>query len=196
MRGKDIIREILSYVILFAVVFAGTRLFTHYIASPLKVDGQSMYDTLEDGERLWMLKLNNIDRFDVVVFPDPRGSGKLYVKRIIGVPGDSISYLNDKLIINGQPVDEPYLASQQAQTIGNFTYDFSLEQITGQEVVPEGHYFVLGDNRRNSVDGRAFGFIEAESVLGEADLIYWPLDKMKVLPKWELSEDGTTIVQR
>lgn len=193
---KYILKEIVSTLLLFAVMFLVIMGVYKYIAEPFIVDGASMETTLKSGERLWMLKLNEIDRFDVVIFPAPDNEEKLYVKRVIGVGGDTIAYENDQLLINGEAVTEPYLAEKAAEFDNEFTYDFSLEEITGETTVPEGSLFVMGDNRRNSLDGRRFGFIDADDVLGEADFIYWPLSEFGLLDKYELSADGSEIVLR
>ena len=193
---KYILKEIVSTVVLFAVMFLVIMGVYKYIAEPFIVDGASMEATLKSGERLWMLKLNEIDRFDVVIFPAPDNDEKLYVKRVIGLPGDTIAYENDQLIINGEAMVEPYLVEKATEFDGDFTYDFALEEITGETTVPEGSFFVLGDNRRNSLDGRRFGFIEAEGVLGEADFIYWPFGEFGLLEKYQLNADGTEIVLR
>lgn len=193
---KYILKEIVSTVVLFAVMFFVIMGVYKYIAEPFIVDGASMEATLKSGERLWMLKLNEIDRFDVVIFPAPDNDEKLYVKRVIGLPGDTIAYENDQLIINGEAMVEPYLVEKATEFDGDFTYDFALEEITGETTVPKGSFFVLGDNRRNSLDGRRFGFIEAEGVLGEADFIYWPFGEFGLLEKYQLNADGTEIVLR
>lgn len=193
---KYILKEIFSTIVMFLVMFLVILGVYKYIAEPFIVDGASMEYTLRSGERLWMLKLNNIDRFDVVIFPAPSDEEKLYVKRVIGVPGDTIAYENGELILNGEAMNEPYLAQKESEYDGNFTYDFTLEEITGEITVPEGKLFVMGDNRRNSLDGRRFGFIDADDVLGEADFIHWPLNEFGLLDKYELSEDGTEIVTR
>lgn len=193
---KYILKEIFSTIVMFLVMFLVILGVYKYIAEPFIVDGASMEYTLRSGERLWMLKLNNIDRFDVIIFPAPSDEEKLYVKRVIGVPGDTIAYENGELILNGEAMNEPYLAQKESEFDGNFTYDFTLEEITGEVTVPEGKLFVMGDNRRNSLDGRRFGFIDAEDVLGEADFIYWPLNEFGLLDKYELSEDGSEIVAR
>lgn len=193
---KYILKEVFSTIVMFLVMFLVILGVYKYIAEPFFVDGASMEYTLRSGERLWMLKLNEIDRFDVVIFPAPSDEEKLYVKRVIGVPGDTIAYENGELILNGEAMNEPYLAQKESEFDGNFTYDFTLEEITGEITVPEGKLFVMGDNRRNSLDGRRFGFIDADDVLGEADLIYWPLNEFGLLDKYELSEDGTEIVTR
>lgn len=193
---KFILKEIVSTLLLFAVMFLVIMGLYKYIAEPFIVDGASMEATLKSGERLWMLKLNEIDRFDVVIFPAPDNEDKLYVKRVIGVAGDTIAYENDQLLINGQAVEEPYLQEKANEFDGKFTYDFTLEDITGETTVPEGAFFVMGDNRRNSLDGRRFGFIETDDVMGEADFIYWPFSEFGLLDKYELSADGSEIVLR
>lgn len=197
-------RELLSWFLYLAVWLIVVFAVYRWIAQPFSVDGASMEHTLEDGQRLWMVKFADIEQFDVVIFPQPDArpgeEEKLYVKRIIGVPGDTVAYEDDQLILNGSVMTEPYLEEKASEfksfTGGDFTADFSLEAITGEMTVPEGKFFVLGDNRRNSVDGRHFGFIEADSVLGEADFIYWPLQDFGLLNKYDLNESETAIVEQ
>lgn len=202
MTFKGIIREIISTLIWVAVIFLGIKVFYAYVMEPFIVDGRSMEYTLHDGEKMFMMKLNDIERFDVVVFPAPGGPitsdepQSLYIKRVIGVPGDTVAYQDDQLILNGVQMNEPYLDDMRADVLGNFTGDFQLEEITGSATVPEGQVFVMGDNRRNSLDGRAFGFIDAEDIIGEADYIYWPLSSMRALDQYEMNENQNTIVQR
>lgn len=188
---KNFFKELVSYILIILLTVAGTKLLTTYIVQPLEVDGESMYDTLLDKEKLWLLRLADIERFDVVVFPSPTNPEELYVKRVIGLPGDTIAVEGDQLILNGVAMDEPYLENMVASYEGDFTRDFELEV-----AVPEGQVFVMGDNRRNSLDGRSFGFTDLEGVEGEADGVFWPLGNMRALDKWELSEDGTAIVPR
>lgn len=208
------LREILSYLIIFVVAFIVVRGFYHFVAEPVKVDGKSMEYTLRDGERLMISKQSEVDRFDIVIFPDPVASRrkaslqesepekadgievKFQVKRIIGIPGDRIEYEDDKLILNGQSMTEPYLQEKIDEFPQGFNRDFTLEDVAGASVVPEGHYFVLGDNRRNSVDGRRYGFINQEDVVGEASFRIWPLSEWGSLATYELSEDGTEIVRK
>ena len=202
MTFKGIIREIISTLIWVAVIFLGIKVFYAYVMEPFIVDGRSMEYTLHDGEKMFMMKLNDIERFDVVVFPAPGGPitsdepQSLYIKRVIGIPGDTVAYQDDQLILNGVQMNEPYLDDMRADVLGNFTGDFLLEEITGSATVPEGQVFVMGDNRRNSLDGRAFGFIDAEDIIGEADYIYWPLSSMRALDQYEMNENQDTIVQR
>ncbi|MGF3226731.1 signal peptidase I [Facklamia sp. P12932] len=201
-KTKRFFKEIFSWLIYMAIWLAVLFTFYHYVAQPFSVDGSSMEHTLEDGEKVWMWKLSDIERFDVVIFPQPNPlpgkEPKLYVKRVIGVPGDKIAYQDDQLIINGQMVDEFYLDEKaqeyQANGGGNFTEDFEMYKYTGEDVVPEGKFFVMGDNRQNSVDGRTFGLIDSDSVIGKATFIYWPLKNFGKLPDYDLNSQGDAIV--
>lgn len=195
-RLMMVLKEILSTLVMFVIMFAVIMGIYRYIAEPFIVDGGSMENTLQSGDRLWMLKLAEIERFDVVIFPAPTDPEKLYVKRVIGVAGDEIEMRDDVLYLNGAPVEELYLNSKRSEHEGTFTYDFTLEEITGETTVPEGKLFVMGDNRRNSLDGRRFGFIDADDVHGEADFIYWPIEDFGLLEKYELDAAGEAIVSR
>ncbi|GAA0314285.1 signal peptidase I [Bacillus carboniphilus] len=158
-------------------VFIRTFFFSNYV-----VEGESMMPTLEDGNKLVVNKIGytigDIDRFDVIVFHANKSED--YVKRVIGLPGDRVSYEDDKLYINGEAMDEPYLERyRQMVSPGQpLTGDFSLFELTGEKTVPEGHLFVLGDNRLQSWDSRHFGFVKMETVVGEVNLRYWPLSEL------------------
>lgn len=189
------LKEIVSLLLTLAVMLLALKLLFFYVAEPFIVNGRSMDNTLQNGERLLMLKQNEIERFDVIVFPSPIEDNKLYIKRVIGLPGDTIEYKNDQLILNGHALTEPYLQDLAQTSPQPFTYDFRLQDVTGEIKVPEGKLFVMGDNRRNSLDGRSFGFIDREDVVGEADMVHWPLDKIHLLDQYNLSADGSEIVK-
>lgn len=195
MKLNGVVRELISTALTFGLVFLIALGLQKWVVQSIRVDGHSMDYTLEDNERLFLWRLANIERFDVVVLEAPT-EDKLFVKRVIGVPGDTIEYRNDQLILNGQAMEEPYLEQMKSEYSDVFTRDFTLESVTGESVVPEGYVFVLGDNRRNSVDSRTIGFVSLESVLGEADTVYWPLNRVGFLTKYELNDEGSAIIER
>ncbi|MGX7197559.1 signal peptidase I [Enterococcus olivae] len=178
--------------IFFVLLFLSLRLF---IVTPVSVKGHSMDPTLDNGQKLITLKMFTVERFDIITTQEPDDLDKLAVKRVIGMPGDTVEMSNDVLTINGEVVEEPYLAdyqqkfaedrlqSEYAYDEGNqatamlaqtFTEDFYSE-------VPEGSYFVLGDNRLISKDSRRFGFVEESMIKGKAFLRYWPLNEISLI---------------
>lgn len=177
-KKKSWINELFSTILYIAFVFVLFLLIRHFLFAPVSVDGESMFPTLEDQDRLILNKIEQVDRFDVIVFPSPGDPEKQYIKRVIGLPGDEIMVSDDVLYINGEAVDEWYLDPSQADLSEgqSFTEDFTLASRTGFETVPEGSYFVLGDNRINSRDSRYFGFIDADDVIGTTSLRIWPFN--------------------
>ncbi|MBO3063150.1 signal peptidase I [Mammaliicoccus fleurettii] len=161
---------IIALVLLFIV---RTFLFIGYI-----VDGDSMEPTFHDEDRLIVNKLvkniGQIDNGDVIVFHANRESD--FIKRVIGLPGDTVEMKNNKLYINGTQVNERYLNDNIK------TDDFSTRTIQGSksDVIPNNEYLVLGDNRSNSRDSREIGFVHEKDIVGEVNLRYYPFDKIDV----------------
>lgn len=182
-RGS-FLREALNLILSVAIAFVLFLVIRTYLFYPFQVVGDSMVPTLETGDRLILNKLAEVDRFDIVVFPAPDGTDEEYVKRIIGLPGDEITYFQDELYINGKKIEEHYLESlkedSDQQLMSDFTL-YSLDATAGYSVVPEDMYFVLGDNRSVSKDSRVFGFIPAAQIEGTADLRLWPLNKIGII---------------
>lgn len=179
MKTKEIVHTILFGVCLVVFLF----LLREFVFSPVIVKGHSMDPTLADGERVIALKNTKINRFDIVTFPAPDVADKNYIKRVVGMPGDSIEYKNDTLYINGEKTEESYLEQFKSEvTDGSpFTYDFTLEEVTGETKVPDGKYFVMGDNRRNSKDSRMIGFIDEKNISGDVKFVLWPLNRFGLL---------------
>lgn len=148
-----------------------------FVLSPVKVTGNSMEPALHDGNEVLVRKFGRIRRFDVVIFTLPDGA--TYVKRIIGLPGDSIAYRNDVLYVNGRAVSEKFLDDVKKQ-YETYTSDFSLKELTGRRTVPENQYFVLGDNRRISKDSRTIGTIREEWISGRVLADYWPAGSFRI----------------
>ncbi|MFA9565500.1 MAG: signal peptidase I, partial [Acidimicrobiales bacterium] len=149
----------------------GTGLKT-YVGEPYKVPSGSMLPTIEPGDWIVANKMaDDLDDFhygDLVVFlPPPPVDDQVdaLVKRIIGLPGDEITFADGVVVRNGAPVDEPYL------TPGTVTTPKGTEPV----IVPEGAFFVLGDNRSSSIDSRIYGSVAGENIIGRASLRFWPL---------------------
>lgn len=145
-----------------------------YVFIPLKVEGDSMDPTLEPGNYILYETYSDIDRFDIIIFSNEQG--ETFIKRVIGLPGDSITYKEGQLYLNGELVEEPFLGTEKQQGLDVFTSDFDLLSLTGKGTVPEDSYFVLGDNRVRSKDSRIFGFVGKENIAGKAAMIYYPFD--------------------
>lgn len=153
-----------------------------FLLAPIIVEGQSMQPTLDTGDKMIVNQVGYTffkpERFDIVVFHAP--SGKDYIKRIVGLPGESLSYENDTLYIDGKLVEEPFLDKLKATIHGEqpLTGNFTLKELMGMDTIPEDHYFVMGDNRRLSKDSRDIGVIAKSEFIGKANLIFYPLDNI------------------
>lgn len=136
-----------------------------------KVEGVSMQPTYEEGRLLSINKLGvyftPLKRFDIVVFYPPN-SDEIYVKRVIGLPGDEIHYRDDQLYVNNKAVNEPFLPLKDNSNVTKLTGNFTLEEITNDTKIPKGYIFVIGDNRLQSRDSRHFGLVKMDDVIGIA----------------------------
>ncbi|WP_313537799.1 signal peptidase I [Enterococcus sp.] len=169
---KELLKT-LGFIAIFALFLF---LLRQYVFTPVIVKGDSMDPTLHDGERVIALKQTEIERFDIITFIAPDDTGRNYIKRVIGLPGDQVVYQNDTLYINGTAYDEPYLEAYKATLDDGFplTDDFDMSLFNETEV-PEGKLLVLGDNRRISKDSRQLGLIDETAVLGDVAFVFWPL---------------------
>ncbi|GAB2563690.1 signal peptidase I [Gracilibacillus alcaliphilus] len=175
-KKQDWVDWVKTIVITVGIIF----ILRMFIAIPIVVDGPSMLPTLVDKDRVIVNKISLMfsepDRFDVVVFHATAQED--YIKRVIGLPGDAIVYQDDQLYVNGEPVAEPFIEAERADEQFNYTTNFSMADIPGnEEVVPEGHVFVLGDNRPDSTDSRHLGFVPIDQIEGMASFTYWPLNR-------------------
>jgi signal peptidase I len=171
------IKALVVAVLLAAVI-------RYFFFAPIVVDGLSMMPTLHDHDRMivnkFSYKVGEPERFDIIVFHAPEN--KDYIKRVIGLPGDTVEYRDDVLYVNGKAYEEPYLEELKNETLdGSLTEPFTLKEKIGQETVPEGELFVMGDNRRYSKDSRHIGTVPMEKVLGETSLVYWPIEDLGIV---------------
>ncbi|WP_163101477.1 signal peptidase I [Peribacillus alkalitolerans] len=176
--------EVWEWMKALVIAVALAAVIRYFLFAPIVVDGLSMMPTLHHQDRMIVNKIGYTvgepDRFDIIVFHAPEN--KDYIKRVIGLPGDKIEYKDDTLYVNGKPYQEPYLDEYKKQVIdGPLTEPFTLKEITGEETVPEGHLFVMGDNRRFSRDSRHIGVVSMDKVLGNTSVVYWPVKDVRIV---------------
>lgn len=166
----------------FVICFIAVWLVTTFIVKPVKVDGKSMYPTLMDEDigimNIISKKIGGVDRYDVVIVKNEK-MHEDWVKRVIGLPGDSIYAKDDVVYVNGKPLDEPYLDNDHANAVrkrgDHFTNDFD-EVILGDD-----EYFLMGDNRINSSDSRVVGPFKGKDIIGKDVYVVFPFDRMKIV---------------
>ena len=204
MSPWRVLREAAETLVLAALIFLAVRV----VIQNFRVEGQSMEPNLDSGQYLLVnkalythLRLPAIDRWlpfqgsgddrrgnhhlfrspgrgDIVVFRFPQQPERDFIKRIIAVPGDTVELQDGLVVLNGEPLQEPYIR-QQAH------YSF------GPAVVPPGQYFVLGDNRPLSYDSRVWGFLPEENIVGKAWISYWPMSAWGLIPNHPAAAKGT-----
>lgn len=152
----DLLETVGLALILFVII--------NSVSARVRVDGSSMLPTLRDAEFVLVNKIayktGTPTRGDIIVFRSTTQAGMDLIKRIIGVPGDTVVVANGQVIINGQVLSEPYINAAP--------------NYTGEWHVPPGYLFVLGDNRNDSSDSHMWGYLPEGNVIGKALLIYWP----------------------
>lgn len=158
-KFKKILKEYLPYVIIIIIVL----LIKSNIVAPIRVNGRSMYSTLKDGDIMILniigLKTSDVKRFDIIVVDN----GKDYlIKRVIGLPGEEIEYKDNKLYINGKEIKDNYGKGT--------TKDFKV-------TVNKNSYYVLGDNREDSLDSRYYGSFNKKKVLGKTNFTVFPFNR-------------------
>ncbi len=152
-----------------------------FLLIPVPVTGNSMDQTLSQGDMVLMEKFSKVRRFDVIVFQ--QSDGTIYIKRVIGLPGDEIRYEKDQLYINGNKISESFLTNNRNHDhqVSPYTTDFQLEELIGEKKLRPNEYFVLGDNRRISKDSRSFGTVQSKDILGKAQAVYYPIKHIKII---------------
>lgn len=171
-------RFILDIIIMFAIMIGIYYLLFSFVFSNETVSGPSMQPTFENNDRLIAVRHFDLKRNDIVILKAPDQKNALYIKRVIGLPGDMVTSKNDKLYVNGKQIAEPYLNNsyqKQAHKNGElYTNNFTLRRR-----VPKNCYFVMGDHRDVSKDSRFFGFVKKNAIIGEVKWRYWPLNQWK-----------------
>ena len=173
----SILSIIWSWIWSFIVAFIIVGGVYFFLGRPFTVSGASMYPTLHNGDRMVLSKIGDIHRFDVVILKAPDENVE-YIKRVIGMPGDTVEMKSGVLYINGKKVDQPFINTEALAKQTVFIDDFTLESLTGEAKVPAGKYFVLGDNRGVSKDSRIIGFIDRSAIEGKAVFTIWPFGRI------------------
>ena len=173
----NVMRELLGMLVYVGIVLAITFLIITFVGQRTHVSGESMENTLDDGDQLIVDKLtyrfHDPERFDIIVFPFRYKDNTYYIKRIIGLPGETVQIANGEIYINGELLKESY-GREVMQDAG-----LAAEPIT----LGEDEYFVLGDNRNYSSDSRdpSVALIHRKEIIGRAWLRIWPLDSFGIL---------------
>lgn len=176
---KRLIAGFFDFLQGIVVILAVMVMVYLFIMSPQEINGASMEPTFYNGEYILtnkvLYKFRAPKRGDVVIFKSPRNKEIDYIKRVIGIAGDTVKLEDNTFFVNSSPIAEPYLRDDVIVFGGSFLDE-------GDEiVVPEGQLFVVGDNRPHSADSREFGSIPIEDVIGVAILRYWPFSKVWVV---------------
>ncbi|HIR28665.1 MAG TPA: signal peptidase I [Candidatus Choladousia intestinigallinarum] len=176
-KKRSIVREVISWIFYLAAVFLAAYLMVNYVAERTRVQGESMYDTLSDGDNLIVDKISyrftSPKRYDIIVFPFQYQEDTYYIKRIIGLPGETVQIYDGDIYINGSRLEEDY-GYEKIRNSG-----LASEPIT----LGEDEYFVLGDNRNNSSDSRepSVGNVTRDQIIGRAIFRIWPLNRLGLI---------------
>lgn len=175
---KGILKELLGWIVYIAVIIGLTWLIITFVGQRTRVSGQSMEATLHDGDNLIVDKLSyrfrDPKRFEIIVFPYRHKENTYYIKRIIGLPGETVQVKDGYVYIDGEKLDE--------------NYGLEVMEDAGIAAEPielgEDEYFVLGDNRNHSSDSRdpSVGILHRDELIGRAWIRIWPLDSIGVIP--------------
>jgi signal peptidase I len=186
----DVIVNSVIIIIIFYII-------QQFLAAPFQVIGNSMIDTLHDHEYIVVSKIEYLmhlpERGDIVVFKPPNNGKDYYVKRIVGIPGDTVALTKGKVFVNGKDISEPYLNDEMSTCI--VARMSSCPNDNKAYVVPDGKYFVLGDNRAGSSDSRSWRdsdngeapFVGRDDIAGKARFVLLPITSIRAVPQHEIN---------
>ncbi|WP_441896108.1 signal peptidase I [Paenibacillus sp. YAF4_2] len=192
-KGGRAYKEIVDWIKALAIAVILVFIIRTFLFSPFIVEGPSMEPNFYTGERLivnkLIFKLREPHHGEVVVFHVP-DQGRDFIKRVIGVPGDTLKVVGDDVFVNDQKVDEPYIkeaieAAHASGELYNTGPDFPNSNVS-ESVVPDGKIFAMGDHRGNSQDSRDIGFVSEKEIIGRADAMFWPLNKISIIKHYKV----------
>ena len=180
-KGSGILRTIVGLLVMVALVFGLSWALRTFVFQAYEIPSGSMEETIMTGDMVFSEKvsyyLRDVQPGDIVTFQDPEIPGRVLIKRVIAVGGQTVDLVDGKVVVDGVALDEPYTQGKVSEPLNpapdaDVSYPFT---------VPEGRLWVMGDNRTNSQDSRYFGAIKESSVTGHAVLVYWPLQNFGAL---------------
>lgn len=160
-------KELLSWAMIFVGAFIVAYILSNFVIVNAKVPSGSMISTINVGDKVIGFRLaytfDDPKRGDIIMFNAPDKENTIYIKRVVGLPGDEIVISDNKVYINGEPLEEKYVKN-----------GWTLDQGTSEYTVPKGEYFMMGDNRDNSSDSRVWGTIKKDEIIAKALFRYYP----------------------
>ena len=188
-RSSSSRRVLAEYGVILVVALAVAFLLQAFVVKPYKIPSPSMVPTLDPGDRVlvarFLYHFTSPARGDIVVFKYPLDTHVVFIKRLIGLPGDTISLRDGSVYVDGVRLNEPYLPKLDGRPVptepapplpgSTMTEPWSLNR---PYTVPAGHYFMMGDNRTDSDDSRVWGPVPASDLIGRAFFIYWPVTRL------------------
>ena len=177
VKKNSPLRLVIEILLIVIVAIGLATLFTRFVMQPYEIPSGSMEQTIEVGDRVFSEKVSYMFsdpvQGDIITFEDPADSERVLIKRVIATGGQTVDLRDGVVYVDGVPLDEPYTQGKPSNDLNSgITYPYT---------VPEGHVWVMGDNRTNSNDSRYFGAIDEDTLTGRAALVYWPFSNFGLL---------------
>ena len=190
-KKKSVFASVMEWIIPLAIAVAAALLINRFILLNSTIESPSMETTLMTGTHVMGNRLSYLfgapERGDIIFFKSPENEDEIYIKRVIGLPGEKVHIRNNEVYIN-----DSFDCLEETYTRGK-TFDCDVygdkSKYTDVEI-PEGCYLVMGDNRENSSDSRTWGYVKEEDIYARAFVIYWPFSEFKLLDSPEYSSDS------
>jgi signal peptidase I len=178
-KGKNLLRDLLEWVLVIIAALAAAILVRAFVVEPYEIPSESMINTIQVGDRILGEKLSyrfgDPEAGDIITFLDPEDNSTTLIKRVIATPGQTVDIKDGAVYVDGVKLDEPYVDGQSTYPLDRYSSILS-GPITYPYTLGEDEYWVMGDNRGNSLDSRYFGPIKRSSVTSRAMFIFWPLN--------------------
>ena len=176
----SILRSLIGLVLFVVLVYGFWWLLREFVVTPYEIPSGSMEETIMTGDMVFSERISyytrDIEQGDIVTFNDTEIPGRVLIKRVIAVGGQTVDLVDGQVVVDGVALDEPYTDGKPSEP-----YENTLVPISYPYTVPEGSIWVMGDNRTNSKDSRYFGPVSVENVTGRGFFVYWPLDHVGLL---------------